>query len=190
MQASVYCVLLRKQELPGMHVICVESQVATLSWWVRRREIFITGLNLWFNGKFLMFGSQVSRWIKPLFLHPECQGPCLWKDGPLTGNPSPGVEGVTPLWWRMMGKINGEQHTEGPLMSSVQRERVQSHLTSDLNPAHVFVCIHACILRVKAPSVLNSLILCFIYFEKWWRKCGSATPPVKLPKLLPPLWTT
>lgn len=43
----------------------------------------------------------------------------------------------------MMGKINGEQHTEGPLMSTVQRERVQGHLTSDLNPAHVFVRMHA-----------------------------------------------
>lgn len=117
----------------------------------------------------------------------ERQGPCLWRDGPLTGNPSPGVEGVTSVWWRMMGKINGEQHTERPLMSSVQGERVQSHLTSDLNPAHVFVCIHACILKVKPPSVLNSLILCFIYFKEWWQKCSSATLPVKLPKLLPPL---
>lgn len=29
MQASVYCVPLRKQELPGMYIICSESQVTT-----------------------------------------------------------------------------------------------------------------------------------------------------------------
>lgn len=110
----------------------------------------------------------------------ERQGPCLWKDGSLTGNPSPEVEGGHPGLMKDENKWRAAYRETSDVLSPEGESSGQFDLWPE--PCSC-VCVHACTLRVKPPSVLNSVILCFIYFwEEWWQKCGSAAQPVKLPK--------
>lgn len=113
----------------------------------------------------------------------EHQGPCLWKDGPPTGNPSPGVEGGHPSLMKDDGWNKWRAAYRGT--SDVLSPEGESSGPFDLWPEPCScVCVHACILRVKPPSVLNSLILCFIYFwEEWWQKCDSAAQLVSCQRL-------
>lgn len=78
-----------------------------------------------------------------------------------------------------MGKINGEQHTNGPSdVPSLKGERVQGHLTSDLSPAHVFVCVAHFEGSKKLSHVLSGAFLflsfCFLPLSKV-NKSGGET---------------